>query len=602
MPNDDVELVHRSLNGDPNAFGQLVCRYQHAVYGLALSHTWDFAEAEDLAQEAFVTAYMNLHHLRDPSRFGSWLKTTVVNQCRTWSRSRRAEMNSLEKMERDTPLLGQEQVLPDHALEEADLRHRVIEAISRLPEKNRQAITLYYVDGLSTQEIGSFLGASPAAIDQRLHRARKQLKEEMITMVEDVLKTNYPSQFPEKVLREIAGKAREAREQHIPAEAVRYYDEALHELESLEETEEQKRWKAEMLKERAQASLFLKRDNGKEIIADLEASLRLEEELGNQEKCALLLRELAWRYLKVKSPKATQCFQQAASRFESVGDPSGQAWCLCWMAWQYLPWSLIEKNPADVCFARSLETFQHAVDLFQQVRDRKGEALALASLALLEELGEDPDPDAILPGATCLELERSSSALILKTQPGFGAGREKAPMAALDYMIYPTEWLHFPLEEGQSRSCRTFAYGVEERHAISTIQTLGAVVETVAGRFQDCLELETRFERRGEEDPNERYCRLNLRNSGTRRSWFAPGIGLVKLCYQHGDGMETDVQLEDYTISQVTEDYLPLHLGMTWRYQVTNNTSDLVVRDRCWVATQDGATSYIAACHYSEKV
>ena len=180
MPQKDAELVGRCLRGDRDAFGALIRRYQDAVYGLALTYVRDFADAEDLAQEAFVSAYLNLSTLRDPSKFGPWLKSTVVHLCHNWRRSRTTQMVRLDEV--------REEVLshasrPDELQETKDLRESVLDAIGRLSEKNRQAVTLYYIDGLSTKEIGAFLDVSPAAVDQRLHRAREQLKEEMAMMI-----------------------------------------------------------------------------------------------------------------------------------------------------------------------------------------------------------------------------------------------------------------------------------------------------------------------------------------------------------------------------------------------------------------------------------
>ena len=189
---DDADLVRLSLEGDQSA------------YGLALSYVHSFADAEDVAQEAFISAYENLCSLRDPSRFGPWLKSAVVNLCRNWRRRRALLDRSSEEMKRE---IGEQVgVAPDRLCEAADLQARVLGAIARLSEKNGQAITLYYIDGLSTREIGDFLGVSTGAVDQRLHRGREQLKEEMIDMVEEVLRDSQPHAFPEKVLSEIAGE------------------------------------------------------------------------------------------------------------------------------------------------------------------------------------------------------------------------------------------------------------------------------------------------------------------------------------------------------------------------------------------------------------
>ena len=607
MASGDREFVQGCLQGDRDAFGELVRRYEHAAFGLALSYVRDFAVAEDLAQEAFISAYLNLPQLQDPTRFGPWLRTIVRNMCRTWQRSQKAETISLDEIGEDAVNLRQDNASPDQIYESKDLRMRILEAIEQLSEKNRQAVTLYYIDGLSVEEIGAFLEVSSKTINQRLYRAREQLKEEMITMVEDTLKSSHPKEFPEKVLQEISDRAQQAHRQHSHLEAVKYYDEALGILDELEETQQQKRWKADMLWGRGESSNFLKWNNKQEVVTYQEAALKLEGELGDQKKYAECLLRLGWAYGKTKEAgKDLQAFQKAASIFEAIGDKAGQAKCLYWIGTRHIPWLRAGKEKPEPDFARSLESFRSAAELAHQTGDAQYEALSLPALRVLEETGEDPDGDTTASiGATCFNIERSSDALILKAQPGFCLSKrkktERSPQAALTYMDYPTEWLRFPLEVGRQRSYPSFAYGTEEMQATAIVERLDASVEVPAGAFQNCLELVTEFVRKGE-DPSESYRRLNLQNSGTRRAWFAPGVGLVRLTYHHGDGVETEALLTDYQAPGNSEDYFPLQVETRWHYRVTNTCSAYAVRDTCWVATQDGNMSYISQFHYSKKI
>src|SRR3954452_19483397 len=85
---NDADLVRRARQGDTEAFTLLVERYRDAIYGLAFHELHDFEDARDVAQEAFIQAYLHLDQLRDPDRFGPWLRQVTVNQCRSWRRSR----------------------------------------------------------------------------------------------------------------------------------------------------------------------------------------------------------------------------------------------------------------------------------------------------------------------------------------------------------------------------------------------------------------------------------------------------------------------------------------------------------------------------------
>ena len=93
----DTTPVQHTLQGDEEVFGQLVARYQHAVYGLAMHLVHNFADAQDVAQESFLKAYASLGTLRDPVGFAGWLMRITTNTCHTWLRNRR-EIPSSENL------------------------------------------------------------------------------------------------------------------------------------------------------------------------------------------------------------------------------------------------------------------------------------------------------------------------------------------------------------------------------------------------------------------------------------------------------------------------------------------------------------------------
>ena len=207
MKLSDEATIKRCIEGDANAFGLLVGRYQNAVYGLCFHMVGNFADAQDLTQETFVRAYLELAKIRDPSRFAGWLYRITVNVCKLWIRDRKGA--------HDLPLdaiaqIGEgfaESGSPMEHAEAEELRLSITEAIASLSEKNRLAVTLYYIDGLSYEEIGDFLGVSQSAVKSRLHRARKELKEELISMVEEKFDEHkLPEDFPEKVVQEVVVK------------------------------------------------------------------------------------------------------------------------------------------------------------------------------------------------------------------------------------------------------------------------------------------------------------------------------------------------------------------------------------------------------------
>ena len=208
MAEEDLKWVAHTRNGDRNAFGKLVRKYQSQVYGLAFHMVGNFADAEDLTQEAFVQAYRNLDRFGEPNNFPGWLRTIAVNLCRMHLRRGREVVSdpwsaSGAGASGDPGIdVIDDRPTPEEAYERQELSDRVMDAVHALSERNRLVVTLYYIDGLSCQDIGDFLEIPTSTVKVRLHRARKQLREEMIPMVaEDLRQHGLPETFPERIQR-----------------------------------------------------------------------------------------------------------------------------------------------------------------------------------------------------------------------------------------------------------------------------------------------------------------------------------------------------------------------------------------------------------------
>lgn len=174
-------LVRAARGGDREAFAGLVHRYRDAVFGAALHYVGERHQAEDLAQDAFVLAYVRLGELREPARFGSWLFAITRSLCGQWARAERrrpapaSDEGAVEGLERQAAT--------------RDLVRRALEALS--PE-NSLALTLLYIDGYSYEEISSFLGVPTSTLKGRIERGRAKLREEMVAMLREDLDGQKP--------------------------------------------------------------------------------------------------------------------------------------------------------------------------------------------------------------------------------------------------------------------------------------------------------------------------------------------------------------------------------------------------------------------------
>ncbi|MEO2004548.1 MAG: sigma-70 family RNA polymerase sigma factor, partial [Candidatus Poribacteria bacterium] len=183
-----VDCVTRTQRGDPDAYGEIVRRFQNMAVGYAYSQLRDFHLAEDAAQEAFVRAYYDIGSLQDPAAFPGWFRR-IVHKFADRIRRQTRETSPLDV---DAEIAASGPTVVD-ALVRAELRDRVLAEIERLPEAQSAATTLFYIDGYSQQEIGDFLGVSVNVVKARLHRARRRLTERMVPMVRDTLHDRRPS-------------------------------------------------------------------------------------------------------------------------------------------------------------------------------------------------------------------------------------------------------------------------------------------------------------------------------------------------------------------------------------------------------------------------
>lgn len=167
----DATLVRKAREGEEEAFGALVSRYQRAAYSVALSVTRKHEDAEDVAQEAFLVALDRLEECRDPGKFGGWFLTIVRNRARNVLR--REELRSGEPLPFGLEGSGEG---PDRAAERADLRGRLEEALGELTEVQREVVLLHDLEGWKHREIGERLGMPAGTVRSHLHFARKRLR------------------------------------------------------------------------------------------------------------------------------------------------------------------------------------------------------------------------------------------------------------------------------------------------------------------------------------------------------------------------------------------------------------------------------------------
>lgn len=172
-------LLAQAINGDVDAFGDLLMRYEHPIFNLAYRMLGDPAEAEDAAQEAFIRAYTNLHRYDVNRSFKTWLFSIASNHCIDRIRRRRLTMLSIDEPLPPHPALTSDQPLPEQSVI-YDERSELIETLlNELNPDYRAAVVLRYWYDMSYLEIAESLDTTESAIKSRLFRARQMLADKV---------------------------------------------------------------------------------------------------------------------------------------------------------------------------------------------------------------------------------------------------------------------------------------------------------------------------------------------------------------------------------------------------------------------------------------
>lgn len=167
----DGAIVGRVLDGDLAAYGTLVARYRDRYARFATHMLGNREDAEEALQEAFVRAYRSLASCDDRERFANWFFCILVNRCRT-AGARRARYERRVVLDATAVMMAATQ----HVAEDAAWREEIARALARLPEEQREAFLLKYVEDLSYEEMAEVTGAGISALKMRVKRACERLR------------------------------------------------------------------------------------------------------------------------------------------------------------------------------------------------------------------------------------------------------------------------------------------------------------------------------------------------------------------------------------------------------------------------------------------
>jgi RNA polymerase sigma-70 factor (ECF subfamily) len=183
--NDDARLIEKSLAGDTEAFGQLVCKYQDRLFNTVLHVAGSREEAEDVAQEAFVQAYLKLSSFHGHSAFYTWLYRIAFNVAVSRRRRKKHELSLDSSREEAGHEPSDDLEPPGEDLLRRERAQLVHAALASLSEEHRTILVLREMEGFEYEQISDILDLPTGTVRSRLHRARLQLREQLKAVLED---------------------------------------------------------------------------------------------------------------------------------------------------------------------------------------------------------------------------------------------------------------------------------------------------------------------------------------------------------------------------------------------------------------------------------
>lgn len=179
--------IKEVLKGDQNAFAEIVELFQDKLYRICYRMLGNQHEAEDIAQEAFVRAFINIHTFDTNRKFSTWLYRIGTNLCIDRIRKKKpdyyldAEVAGTEGLNMYSQIASRDE-LPEQEVLKMEMQDRVQYEISRLPDKYRAVIVLKYMEDLPLQEISEILEMPLGTVKTRIHRGREALRKQLSNM------------------------------------------------------------------------------------------------------------------------------------------------------------------------------------------------------------------------------------------------------------------------------------------------------------------------------------------------------------------------------------------------------------------------------------
>ncbi len=520
MKNNDAELIQRVLEGDDTAFSALVKKHQKSVHALAWRKTGDFHVAEEITQDTFLKVYQNLSTLKEPQKFAGWLYVIATNYCKMWMRKKRLSTQSLE----DTSSAELEKatysgyVIAENERTVAEAQREVVKKLLAKLQESERTAITLYYLGEMTYE-----------------EISKFLGVSVGTIKTRIYRARQRLKKEEPMIREALGNF-----QITP----NLTENIIREISRLKPVASSggKPFVPWAIAVSTLAVVLLMLGVGSQFLSRFQKPYSFD---ATSEMTIEIVEAPVMLNLESKPDIRTQLGNAAA--------PS--------------------KNNG---FSQQLDqpeyTTRFAAAQVDQTEELtvtdEGNRYVILEASTHEESGE------VLAGGR-FSLVKTGEALTPTSSGTTGSGKDDpTPMYMLvSYILHHNiDLFKFPLVIGD-----TWTQKGRWQSPVQVTLEGYEKVKVAAGTFTDCLKHKTIFTNAKE---NSRL-RSSLVN-GTRYLWFAKGVGVVKVRYEHSNGITTEAELLEYNVPK-GEEYLPLQYGNMWTYKWQNEYREKPIIENCKV-------------------
>ncbi|MBA2605448.1 MAG: sigma-70 family RNA polymerase sigma factor [Acidobacteria bacterium] len=175
----DEQLVEVAVGNNPEAFGEIVKRWERKIFALCFGMLNREDEAKDAAQETFIAAFRNLKNFRGDAKVSSWLHRIAINQCLTTKRRTKSRSESFiddDENQNEKIFVAPARISPSRTTEQNERLKFVRQAVQSLPSDLRQVIVMKEFEDMTFQEIADTLELPLSTVKSRLYTALKQLR------------------------------------------------------------------------------------------------------------------------------------------------------------------------------------------------------------------------------------------------------------------------------------------------------------------------------------------------------------------------------------------------------------------------------------------